>query len=233
MPRRDGPGGLGSPPRQSAGCHPMSPQPGHHGPACSDDLESSISEWRRRGHRVPSQGVTLGGGRRRKLFLLSMVKVPSTGQPRAWQPRPGSHGQGSHGQGSHGQGIRLASAWVTRDLGEVSEQFSEIWSLVGLIVAKVRLPGRSQAGAGGAAPLAQALRRDLTWAQGSSCPRGCRPRCSLLPAPGPRGACCPALLCTCFLGALASVPGTGAAHPGQARLSGDTSPGRQGGGFQM
>nr|KAF6330392.1 hypothetical protein mMyoMyo1_012382 [Myotis myotis] len=221
----------------------MSPWPGHHGPACCDDLESSVSKWRRQGHRVPSQGVTLGGGRRRKLFLLSMVKVPSPGQPWAWQPRSGSHGQGSHSQAATaraamggaatGKVSRLASAWVTRDLGEVREQFSEVWSLVGLIVAEVRLPGRSQGGAGGAAPLTQALKRDLTWAQGSSCPRGCRPRCSLLPAPGPRGACCPALLCTCFLEASASVPGTGATHPGQARLSGDTSPGASGRGFQM
>lgn len=137
-------------------------------------------------------------------------------------------GMAAMGGAATGKVSRLASAWVTRDLGEVSEQFSEVWSRVGLVVAEVRLPGRSQAGAGGAAALAQALRRDLTRAQGSSCPRGCRPRCSLLPAPGPRGACCPALLCTSFLGASASVPGAGAAHPGQVRLSGVTSPGASG-----
>lgn len=66
-----------------------------------------------------------GGGSR---FLLSMVKVPSAGQPRAGQPVS-----------------LLASAWVTKDLGEVNEQFSEVWSRVGLVVAEVRVPGCSQA----------------------------------------------------------------------------------------
>lgn len=88
----------------------------------------------------------------------------------ARQPRPGSHSQAATARaamgmaamaraamarqprpGSHGQGIPPGQCLGHQGLGR-SEQFSEVWSLVGLVVAKVRLPGRSQAEAGGAAP---------------------------------------------------------------------------------
>lgn len=175
-------------------------------------MESSVSKWRWQGHRVPSLGSR-----------------------QEEEAVPAVHGPSPSCRAATGKAAvsRLASAWVTKALGEVSGQFSEVWSRVGLVVAEVRVPGGSQAAvpcrSWRAAPLTR--HETGTWLghRGPHAREGCRPQCL---NPGvlssrPLGHVGPAAqLCSApaSWGRRASVPGRWGSSP---RTSETERPGHQ------
>lgn len=124
LPQKEGPGGLVSPQGRVLGATPCPPDPGTR-------VLGAVMIWNpqspSRGGKntVPPPGVEAGGGRCPCCPWSRPFCRAATGRAAA---------------------SRLASAWVARALGAVSEQFSEVWSRVCLVVAEARFPGGSWRG---------------------------------------------------------------------------------------